>query len=191
MEFMRLIKKLERQKDKRIKSITVTPTISGCTGEIHVTDMQLQEGNSPTGYTLETKMLSKKTDGGNAVPSIFFNGIIRENAIIIYPNTGTETTGLDCYIYPQHFIQGGNMSISHINGAQKATFTEDVQAGEEIAFLASSRRCMRDRKPLKKEGFYQYSAAGDNRHIINLGEGKRANIIVELQEMQRESEMKL
>ncbi len=191
MDFMHLTKKIERQEDKRVKSITIKPTISDCNGEFYITDMQLQEDDKPTGYTIETEMLSKKTDGFNAVPPIFFNGIVRDSAVIIYPNTGTETTGLDCYIYPQQYIGGGNISISHVNGAQKVTFTESVKAGEEIAFLASSRRCMKDRKPFKKDGYYQYSAAGDNRHIIHVGAGKRVNIIVELQEMQRESEMKL
>ena len=42
---------------------------------------------------------------------------------------------------------------------------------------------------LKEEGFYQYSAAWDSKHIVKVEKGKSARVLFELQEMEDGGEL--
>ncbi|MCM1333778.1 MAG: hypothetical protein NC084_11735 [Bacteroides sp.] len=184
VKFTRFAETLKRKEEKRIVSVTVKLLVSDCKGRFRFTDIMFQEGGNLTGYLPENKiMLEKLKDGEKLIAPVFFNGIIRESATIIYPNTGTETAGLDVYLYPQQDIEKGQISVSHRYDAQKAVFMEDVQGSDTLALLSSQRKCLKNGIETAKRGFFQYSASGDNKHEIFLGEGKRANILVELQEM--------
>ena len=63
--FIRFAETLMIKKEMRVVSITVRLMITDCTGTIYFTDLQFQEGDQLTGYTVHTsKMLAKcrKTD---------------------------------------------------------------------------------------------------------------------------------
>lgn len=181
-EFKRFTEALERKGTARVVSVTVKAVVYNCSGRFWFTDMMLQEGGCLTGYAVHTSESAAKLekDGQTAVPR-HYNGIVRNNATIIYPNTGTESTGLDVYLYPQQDI--GELSIAHQHGAHKAVFPA-VHGGDTLALLASSHQCLKNGNDTLKQGWFQYSTPGDNRHEVVLGDGKRANILVELQEMQ-------
>lgn len=60
----------------------------------------------------------------------------------------------------------------------------DVETEMSIqARLASVRECTRNGITEPKEGFYQYSAAWDSKHRVNLETGKSARVLFELQQM--------
>jgi hypothetical protein len=50
--------------------------------------------------------------------------------------------------------------------------------------FASTRECLKNGADTSKDGFFQYSAAGDSKHPITRGGKKSARIYVEFQEMQ-------
>jgi len=69
-------------------------------------------------------------------------------------------------------------------GAHKATFKAAAAAGDEFDLLASTRECLKNGSATDKDGFFQYSAAGDSKHPITVEDKKSARIYVEFQEMQ-------
>ena len=81
-------------------------------------------------------------------------------------------------------MAAGSIEISQGMGEHKVRFLDSVNAGDELALLASARRCLKNGSPARKEGFYQYSAAWDSKHMVKLEEGKSARVLFEFQEMQ-------
>lgn len=69
-------------------------------------------------------------------------------------------------------------------GAHKATFKAAAAAGDEFDLFASTRECLKNSSATSKDGFFQYSAAGDSKHPITVADKKSARIYVEFQEMQ-------
>ena len=174
--FIRFVDTIEKREEKAVASITVKLLISDCTGTIWVTDIMAQEGGKLTGYAGNILTLSKRKIDGSPTPPVFFNGVIRseyedDGVTIVYPNKGTESTGLDLYIDLHHALKKNHLAISQNSGAQKAIFTEAANAGDKISFLASSRQCLKNGEPIEKRGFFQYSAAGDNKQVISLTNG--------------------
>lgn len=63
--FIRFAETLMIKKEMRVVSITVRLMITDCTGTIYFTDLQLQDGDQLTGYTVHTsKMLTKMQENG-------------------------------------------------------------------------------------------------------------------------------
>lgn len=185
MQFSRFAETIQIKSDKHVAGVTVTLKLSDCTGTIYFTDLQFQEGDRLTGYTVHTgKMLAKFRENGDAVPPRHYNGVVRTAETVILFNLGKTSAGLDCYIYPVQDMAAGSIEISHGSGAHKARFLDPVNAGDEIAILASSRQCLKNGSPAQKEGFYQYSAAWDNKHTVKLEDRKSARVLFEFQEMQ-------
>ena len=91
---------------------------------------------------------------------------------------------LDCYLYPVQDMAAGSVSVALGAGAHKAAFPAAVSAGDELALLASSRKCLLNGSPTEKRGFFQYTAAGDSKHPVTLEEHKSARLLFEFQEMQ-------
>lgn len=94
--FIRFAEVIKVKSEKHIVSITVRPIITNCTGSIYFTDLQLQEGDKLTGYTLHTETFLKHSPN----PVRFHNGVVRSGDTIIIFNLGETSSGLDCYIYP-------------------------------------------------------------------------------------------
>lgn len=53
----------------------------------------------------------------------------------------------------------------------------------ELDLLASARKCLKNESATAKDGFYQYSAAGDSKHTVTVEDKKSARLYVEFQEM--------
>lgn len=184
-EFTRFTETIAKKQDRRVVNITVKPTVTDCTGTLWFTDLMLQEGNKVTGYVSNTETLLAEYNGDDAVTGKrFYNGIVRSNATCIIFNLGSTAAGLDYKVYPIQAMEAGSITLSLGAGAHKATFKSAADAGDEFDLLASSRECLKNNASTEKDGFFQYSAAGDSKHPITVEDKKSARIYVELQEMQ-------
>lgn len=179
MKFIRFTKTVQHKKKKRVSRITVRPIISDCTGCIWLTDMMLQEGSELTGFVPYTE--EHKSKPMPTAPR-FYNGIVRSSDTLIIFNPGQTTAGLDIKVYPNQPMEVGSIELSQGMGAHKAKFLAAANAGDEFALLASTRQCLRNGADTPKEGFYQYSAAGDSKHTVKVEKGKSARIYVEFLE---------
>ncbi|HEY8421118.1 MAG TPA: hypothetical protein VIL05_05200 [Thermoclostridium sp.] len=183
--FIRFAETLMIKKEMRVVSITVRLMITDCTGTIYFTDLQLQDGDQLTGYTVHTsKMLTKMQENGQPVPPRHYNGVVRTAETVILFNLGKTSAGLDCYIYPIQDMAAGSIELSQGVGAHKVKFLDPVNAGDELALKASTRQCLKNGSPTRKDGFYQYSAAWDSKHMVKMEERKSARVLFEFQEMQ-------
>jgi hypothetical protein len=178
--FIRFSEAIKLRKDLRVASITVRPLIADCTGDIYFTDLQLQEGDKLTGYTPHTTTMLKNSNA----PAKYFNAVVRSGDTLVLHTSGETSTGLDCYIYPNQAMAAGSIKLSQGAGAHRATFLSSAGAGDEFALLASQRKCLRNGVATPKDGFYQYTAAYDDKHQVELEKGKSARVYFEFIEMQ-------
>ena len=187
--FTRFTETIHCKEDKRVVSVTVNLLLEDCTGTVYFTDIQAQEGNHLTGYTTNTEsMLQKYRESETIVPVRFYNGVVRSGETIILFNLGSTSTGLDCHIYPNQNMAAGSIQLSQGAGAHKVKFKEAVSPGDTFSLLASTRQCLKSGNPTEKEGFFQYTASGDSKHVIKLEDRKSARVLFEFQEMQEGSE---
>lgn len=189
INFIRFTEKLEIKEELRVVSITVRPLIADCNGTIWITDIQAQEGDRLTGYTINTEtMLQKFRQNNSIVPVRFYNGVVRSSETIILFNLGKTSAGLDCHIYPIQGMQAGSIELSQGAGAHKVKFKESINPEDTLSLLASTRQCLKNGSPSEKEGFFQYTAASDSKHVVKLEDRKSARVLFEFQEMQEGSE---
>jgi len=185
MQFSRFAETIQIKSDKHVAGVTVTLKLSNCTGTINFTNLQLQEGDRLTGYTVHTSgMLAKFQENAQPVLPRHYNGVVRTVETVILFNLGKTSAGLDCYIYPMQDMAAGSIELSQGMGAHKVRFLDSVNAGDELALKASTRQCIKNGSPTRKDGFYQYSAAWDSKHMVKLEERKSARVLFEFQEMQ-------
>lgn len=184
-KFTRFSETILTKQDRRVVSITVKPLVSDCTGTIYFTDLMVQEGDRLTGYVIHAEtLLQKYREDGAIVPPRFYNGVVRSAETVVLFNLGSDTAGLDCYLYPVQDMAAGSVSVGLGAGAHKAAFPMALCARDEVALLASSRECLRNGQPAIKHGFFQYSAAGDSKHPVTLEDKKSARLLFRFQEMQ-------
>lgn len=179
VRFIRLAEVVNKKQDKRVVSVTVVPTITDCSGRIWFTDLQLQEGPALTGYAPHTEVCLKESENA----PVWFNGIVRSKETVILLNLGGTSAGLDIHLHPKQDMEGGSVTLAQGVGGQKATFPNAMYAGDDVALLASTRQCTRNGVKETKDGFYQYSAAWDSKHIVSLPQGKSAQLLYSMQEM--------
>lgn len=184
-EFTRFTETIDKKSSGRVVSITIKPVVTDCTGDIWFTDMMLQEGDRLSGFVISQEtQLKKYEEDGETVPKRFYNGLVRSSASCVIFNLGSTAAGLDYKVYPLRAMEAGSISLSLGAGAHKATFQSAASAGDEFDLLASTRECKRNGAATSKDGFFQYSAAGDSKHPITVEDKKSARIYVEFQEMQ-------
>lgn len=184
-EFTRFTETIDKKSSGRVVSITVKPLVEDCTGIIWFTDLMLQEGDRLTGFVINEKtQLKKYEEDGAAVPKRFYNGLVRSSATCVIFNLGSTAAGLDYKVYPNQAMAAGSICLALGAGAHKAIFKAAAKAGDELALLSSTRECLKNGAATAKDGFFQYSAAGDSKHSITVEDTKSARIYVEFQEMQ-------
>lgn len=185
LSFVRLSATINKKSDMRVVSVTVTPTVTNCSGTLWITDVQLQEGPTLTGYLPHTETsLQKYREGGGVKPPVWFNGVVRSEETVILFNCGSTSAPLDVHIYPKADMSDGSVSLCQGVGGQLVAFPDKVEADADLALCAEARTCTKDGVSEKKDGFYQYSAAWDSKHKVKLESGKTARVLFELQEMQ-------
>ena len=172
-DFERFVEVISKKEDKRVVNITVRPIVADCGGDIWFTDLMLQGGDMLSGYTPHTKGFLKESEND----PVWFNGIVRSEETVILLNLGGTSAGLDIHLHPKQYMEGGSVTL------QKATFPNAMYAGDDLALLASTRECIRNGSAETKYGFFQYSAAWDSKHIVSLPQGKSAQLLYSMQEM--------
>lgn len=183
--FIRLAEVINKHEDKRVVSVTVIPTITGCSGTIWITDLQLQEGVVLSGYAPHTEvMLRKYREDGVIKPPVWYNGVVRSEETVVLFNLGCTSAGLDVHIYPKSAMAAGTVKLCQGVGGQRVSFPNALAAEDDLALSASTRECTRNGVQERKDGFYQYSAAWDSKHKVTLEEGKTARVLFEMQEME-------
>jgi hypothetical protein len=175
--FIRLAEVVNKKQDMRVVSVTVKPTLTNCSGTIWFTDLMLQEGPALTGYVPHTE--SRLTEDSK----VWFNGVIRSKETVIICNVGNTSGGLDVHIYPKSDMAAGSVQLAQGVGGQRVVFPNALAAEDDLALLASVRECTKNGVTEPKEGFYQYSAAWDSKHMVTLEDGKSARVLFELQQM--------
>ncbi|WP_317368354.1 hypothetical protein [uncultured Tyzzerella sp.] len=184
-EFTRFAENIKVKEDLRVVSVMVQPVISDCTGRIWITDLMLQEGDRLTGYVINTEtLLQKYREDDVIVAPRFYNGIVRSSGTVVVFNLGSTTAGLDIEVEPIQDMAAGSIVLFQGAGSHKAVFLDEANAGDLFSLRASTRECLKNGAATNKDGFYQYSAAGDSKHPITLEKGKSAKLYVEFQEMQ-------
>lgn len=185
--FTRFTETIEKKEKKRIVSITLKPQVKDCTGTVWFTDLMLQEGDRLSGYVINTKTLQKKYSTGDeyaVAGKRFYNGIVRGSMTCIIFNLGRTSAGLDWKITPNQNMKAGSISLALGAGAHKAAFTEAAAAGDKLSLLSSTRECLKNGAATPKNGFFQYSVAGDSKHPVTVEDKKSARLYVEFQEME-------
>lgn len=185
-EFTRFVETIDKKKDLRIVSVTVKPVVADCTGTFWFTDLMLQEGKKLSGYVPHTETALKIYATGDeyaVTGKRFFNGIVRGSATCVIFNLGKTSTGLDWKIYPNQNMEAESIALALGAGAHKAVFKKSVNAGDELDLLASTRECLKNGSATAKDGFFQYSAAGDSKHPVTVEDKKSAKLYVEFQEI--------
>lgn len=64
--------------------------------------------------------------------------------------------------------QVGSIKLSQGAGSHGGPYLSAANPGDEFALLASQRRCLRNRNATSKNGFYQYTAVYDDKHLVEL-----------------------
>ena len=185
--FTRFSETIDKKQKKRVVNITVKPTVADCEGTIWITDLVLQEGDRLSGYVIHTGKALKKYGTGDEYAvsgKRFYNGIVRGSATCIIFNLGKTAAGLDWKITPNQDMPAGSISLALGAGAHKAIFTDDASSGDELSLSASTRECLKNGVTTSKDGFFQYSAAGDSKHPVTVEDKKSARLYVEFQEME-------
>lgn len=178
-DFERFVEVITKKESKRVVNVTVRPFVTDCEGNVWFTDLMLQEGDMLSGYTVSTDVCLKKSENA----PVWFNGVVRSEETVILLNLGGTSAGLDIHLYPKQDMDGGTVTLAQGVGGQKATFPNAMYAGDDVALLASARECTRNGSKEKKYGFFQYSAAWDSKHIVSLPQGKSAQLLYSMQEM--------
>ncbi|EOB2967838.1 TPA: hypothetical protein P0V47_003145 [Listeria innocua] len=188
IQFTRFSETIRVKEDKRVVNITIKLFVTDCTGTIYYTDVQLQEGDKLTGYVLNTETsLEKYREESAVAPVRFYNGVVRSKETIVIFNLGTTSAGLDCHITPLQSMKAGSIKLSQGYGSHHMKFKAVANPDDTFSLLASSRQALRNQSKTEKEGFYQYTAASDSKHIVELEEGKAARVLFEFQELQEGS----
>lgn len=184
-EFTRFAETITIKKNMRVVSVTIKPIASDCTGRTWFTDLMLQEGDRLTGFVINTEtLLEKNRENDEIVPPRFYNGIVRSSGTVVIFNLGSTTAGLDIEVEPIQDMAAGSIVLSQGAGSHKAIFLDSASAGDVFSLLGTTRECLKNGVATKKDGFYQYSAAGDSKHPITVEKGKSAKIFIQFQEMQ-------
>ena len=72
IRFIRLAEVINKKEKKRVVSISVIPTVTGCSGTVWFTDLQLQEGEALSGFILHTeKCLLKYRENGSVKAPLY------------------------------------------------------------------------------------------------------------------------
>ena len=184
-KFYRLSETVNKKSESRVVSVTIKPILKDMSGIVWLTDLMLQEGDRLTGFLPHTETFLKKhsVDGAVREP-VWYNAIVRGKETVILFNLGKTSAGLDIRLYPKSNLPSGSVSFAQGVGGQRAFIPGALLAGDELEIDALNRTSTKNGQPFTKEGFYQYSAVWDSKHIVDVGDKKSARLLFTLQEME-------
>ncbi len=68
-------------------------------------------------------------------------------------------------------MSAGTVKLSQGIAGQQVSFPREIGKDDDLALLASTRKCTKNGVRESKEGLYQYSAAWDSNHKAPLKKG--------------------
>ena len=187
--FTRLAGLFRPQKGKKINRIDLKFVWGKCVGAVWITDVMFQEGWYVTTHLPNTKeMLLKMRDGEAVRPPRFFNAVVRDNKVLVLPNLGETTTGLDYTIYAYGDVP--ELKLAHYPHARQTVVKDTLANGDVYKFHASARHISKnDVSTHNVQGLFHHIAAGDTRFNIDpVGEGglrpyPKLRLLLQFQEM--------
>src|SRR5699024_4603291 len=171
IQFTRFSETIRVKEDKRVVNVTLKLLVTDCTVTIDYTDIQLQEGDKLTGYVLNTETsLEKYREESGVLPVRFYKEVIRSKETNVIYNMETTSAVLDCHITPLQSMKAVSIKLSQGYGSHHMKFKAVANPDDTFSLLASTREVLRNQSKTEKEGFYQYTAASDSKHIVELEE---------------------
>lgn len=171
LRYLGLAEKSNVNKDKRIKNINVKFVVNDCTGTIKVTDFMLQAGRTLTGWICETReMLLRKRDSENVIEQPkYFNSVLRGENLIIVPNGGSVTSGLDIELKAQKSTTGP-ITLDTYYGTRTYKFSGQLNAGDTLRLNAKTNQTLVNDQPVASSnvgGAPLTCPAGDTIYKVN------------------------
>lgn len=172
LRYIGLAEKDNINKGKRIKNIKVRFVANDCTGTFKVTDFMLQAGRTLTGWVCETReMLLRKRDGEGVIePPKHFNSVLRGENLIVVPNGGNVTSGLDIELTAQKPTTGP-ITLDTYYGTRTYTFGGQLNAGDTLKLDAKTNHTLVNGQPVASSnvgGAPLTSPAGDSIYKVSL-----------------------
>ena len=177
-KFYRLSETVNKKSESRVVSVTVKPILKDMSGIVWLTDLMLQEGDRLAGFLPHTEtFLEKHSVDGAVREPVWYNAIVRGKETLVLFNLGKTAAGLDIKLYPKTDLAEGSVTLAQGVGGQRAQFPGALRSGDELEVDALNRTATKNGQPFTKEGFYQYSAVWDSKHIVDVGEKKSARLL--------------
>lgn len=137
-------------KQKRVTGVDFSFVMEDTTGTLHVTDLQLQEDSSASGFVpANQQMLTRETDSsGNVLQKRHFNAVIRRKKTIGIPNRALPrdeqhlqdrvTGGMDFTFRPTQDVPPG-LHFAHYFETRTFDLQDALKAGDVFEFKATTR----------------------------------------------------
>jgi len=156
----------EDPKQKRVSEVDFKFVLKDAVGTIHVTDLQLQEGSSISGFVpANQEMLKRETDSsGTAIENRHFNVVIRGEKTIGVPNRALPSEeqdlqdrvsgGMDFTFHPTQDVPSG-LHFAHYFETRTFDLQQSLKAGDLFEFKATTRTIAVNSASTKNyEGFF-------------------------------------
>ena len=190
--------------NKRVSSVKIKAVLEDATGEVYMTDVQVQGGARLSGYHTNTKEMLRKLreDGLPAAPK-HFNAVIRGRKTIVIPNRGEHlkvalgapvvTAPIDFTLWTKQAIAAG-LQFSHFFRTRKFIYLGALAAGDKLEFLATTW-LVKHNDVINRNyvGLFHQCPAGDSRFNVDLIEETfterpqpSARLLVEIQEWEKD-----
>jgi len=187
--FTRLAGLFRPARTKKVSQIDVKFVWGKCAGTVWITDIMTQEGWYTTAHLPNTReMLLKMRDGEVIRQPRFFNAVIRGNKILVLPNLGEITAGLDYTVYAYGDVP--ELKLAHYPHARQTIIKDALVDGDIYKFHASTRHISKNDTPNHNVwGLFHHVAAGDIRfNVDSVLEGglrpyPKLRLLVQFQEM--------
>lgn len=193
--------------NKRVSSLKIKAVVEDVTGEVYLTDVQVQGGARLSGYHTNTKEMLRKLreDGLPAAPK-HFNAVIRGRKTIVIPNRGeylkvaldapVVTAPIDFTLWAKQAIAAG-LEFSHFYRTRRFTYLAALAAGDKLEFLATTWQVKHNDviklNKLDYVGLFHECPAGDTRFNVDLIQETSterpqpsARFLVEIQEWEKD-----
>lgn len=183
--YMRYFGRIEKSLVKRISKITIKLAARDCAGTIKATDIQLQDGKLLTGWAPAAQdMLARHRTNGEIEPPKHFNALVRGSAIVLIPNRGNATTGLDWETSIQKNTTGP-FTLSSYYETRIFKYTGTLVRGDDIEVDAASHTVLKNNQPANPAqyiGAQMTCPSGDARYRVAMNERDAARFVFRITE---------
>ncbi|AEE95279.1 hypothetical protein [Mahella australiensis] len=183
--YMRYLGRIEKSAVKRISRLIVKLVARDFEGVVKTTDIQVQDGKLLTGWVPASQdMLERRRTNGVIEPPKHFNALVRGSAIVLIPNRGSATTGLDWEASIQKNTTGF-FTLSSYYETRTFKYTGTLARGDEVEVNAASHIVLKNGQPANSAeyvGAQMTCPAGDARYRVTMNERDAARFVFRITE---------